>query len=292
MFRVPAFRRACILYIPGSDERKISKALALANVDTRVLDLEDSVALHRKDDARRNVVNALSSTPKSRLETCVRINSIGSGFDKADLSAVLPLKQLDSVLIPKVNSPSDIRAVNDAITKHAANPNVKILASVESASSLIHLKEIIAADTERRVEALVFAAEDYCADLGLIRTPGRLEMLLGRQTVVAHAVANGLQAIDLVCVDFKNQDVLREESKEGRTFGFTGKQAIHPNQVELIQSSFMPSESEIAYATKIVEASKHHASAGAGAFDLDGKVVDAPVVLWAQRILAKARVAY
>ncbi|KAI8619924.1 Pyruvate/Phosphoenolpyruvate kinase-like domain-containing protein [Chytriomyces sp. MP71] len=291
---IPRFRRASILYIPGSDTRKIVKALSNSVVDTRVLDLEDSVTLHCKDDARANVSAALralpSSSASSKQETVVRINSVGSGFETQDLASILPLPSLDAVLLPKVNTPSDIRFLNaqiDALAHDASK--VKILASIESAQGLVNLKEILEADREkRRIEALVFAAEDFCADLGLVRTPERLEMLYGRQHVVAHAVAYGLQAIDLVCVDFKNESILREECTEGRTFGFTGKQAIHPNQVEIIQSIFTPSEKDVEYATKIVEASKEHASKGAGAFDLNGKVVDAPVILWAQRILAKA----
>ena len=86
------------------------------------------------------------------------------------------------------------------------------------------------------------AAEDYCADTGLVRTPSRLEMLFARQTVVTAAIAYGLQAIDLVCVDFQDEKTLREECDEGRTFGFTGKQAIHPKQIDIIQALFMPAE--------------------------------------------------
>ncbi|KAJ3080701.1 citrate lyase beta subunit [Rhizoclosmatium globosum] len=288
---LPRFRRSSILYIPGSDERKIAKALSNSIVDTRVLDLEDSVAIHRKSDARANVLKALSSTtPSKTQELCVRINSIGSGFEHSDLVSLLKSPSLDSILIPKVNTPSDVQYVSNLIDTIGVRKDVKILASIESAKGLLNLGEIIGVDAQNknRIEAIVFAAEDYAADLGLVRTPSRTEMVLARQLVVTHAVANGLQAIDLVCVDFKDEGVLREECREGRTFGFTGKQAIHPNQVQVIQECFMPSEKEIAYATRIIEGSEHHKAKGAGAFDLDGKMIDAPVVLWAQRILAKA----
>ncbi|KAJ3377526.1 hypothetical protein HDU84_008565, partial [Entophlyctis sp. JEL0112] len=247
------FRRAAVMYIPGSDARKVAKALALPAVDTRVLDLEDSVALHRKDDARETVFRALESVARPPpvtgaafrpQETCVRINSPSTPIGLRDLSAILPS------------------------AASAANKDIKILAAIESARGMLDIPKIIAAG-DGRVEALVFAAEDYAADLGLIRTSSRLEMLLARQTVVMHAVANGLQAIDL------NQDVLLEECREGRTFGFTGKQAIHPNQIENIQSTFTPTDKEIEYAARIVDAAREHSNRGVGAFDLDGKVVDA-----------------
>ncbi|KAJ3341743.1 hypothetical protein HDU83_006482 [Entophlyctis luteolus] len=280
------FRRAAVMYIPGSDARKVAKALALPAVDTRVLDLEDSVALHRKDDARETVFRALESVARPPpvtgaafrpQETCVRINSPSTPIGLRDLSAILPSAAVDSIMVPKA-TPSCIETVCAKIAQSAANKDIKILAAIESARGMLDIPKIIAAG-DGRVEALVFAAEDYAADLGLIRTSSRLEMLLARQTVVMHAVANGLQAIDL------NQDVLLEECREGRTFGFTGKQAIHPNQIENIQSTFTPTDKEIEYAARIVDAAREHSNRGVGAFDLDGKV---PVILWARRILEKA----
>ncbi|KAI9346538.1 Pyruvate/Phosphoenolpyruvate kinase-like domain-containing protein [Obelidium mucronatum] len=288
------FRRSALLYIPGSDARKLAKGLGLGGVDTRVLDLEDSVALHRKAFARAAVADALAglSQTAQTQETCVRINSVASGLAHADLAAVLRQRAVDSVLVPKVGSPADVAAVAAALDAHAdVRRDVKILASIETARGLLSLPAILAADAAAatpRIAALVFAAEDYVADLGLVRTRARTELLLARQMVVAHAVAYGLQAIDLVCVDFKDSNILQEECTEGRQFGFTGKQAIHPNQVEIIQKTFSPTEKEISYAKQILEANEIHKSKGAGAFDLDGKMVDAPVILWAQRILAKA----
>ncbi|KAJ3065508.1 hypothetical protein HDU98_011130 [Podochytrium sp. JEL0797] len=283
---MPTFRRASIMYVPGSDARKLAKASAC---DTKVFDLEDSVPIARKQDARDNVAKVLAGLEANRTqEACVRVNSVASGFIHEDLKAVLGHPRLDSVLIPKVNGPDDIHLVSAAIDASAANPNLKILATIESAQGLLHLKEIIAADASRlRIEALVFASEDYIADLGLIRTPSRVEMLLARQLVVAHAVANGMQAIDCVCVNFKEVDVLREECREGRTFGFTGKQAIHPSQVDIIQEHFTPTPEDVDWARQIMEGNAKSEAEGKGAFNLKGKMIDAPVVLWAKRILAK-----
>ncbi|KAJ3087373.1 hypothetical protein HK102_011228, partial [Quaeritorhiza haematococci] len=135
------------------------------------------------------------------------------------------------------------------------------------------------------------AAEDYCADLGLIRTPSRLEMLHARQSVVTAAAAYGLQSIDLVCVDFKSDEVLEEECTEGRQWGFTGKQAIHPKQVPLIQKHFAPAPADVERATRIMQGYEEHLAKGIGAFNLDGKMIDMPVVKWAQKLLARAKMA-
>ncbi|KAJ3094049.1 hypothetical protein HK100_006297, partial [Physocladia obscura] len=290
----PQFRRAAILYVPGSDERKVAKAFTHKTVDTRVLDLEDSVTIQKKSLARSIVCKTLANIPPQSnnsivQETCVRINSVTSGLAESDLAAILPFNSLDSILVPKVNSASDIHFIQSVIAQHRSNTNIKILVGIESAKGLINLPHIIDAsnigtandagvDFKRRqgqIEALVFAAEDYAADLGLIRTPERTEMLFARQMVVTHAVANGLQAIDLVCVDFKNESVLRKECREGRTFGFTGKQAIHPDQVEIIQSCFLPSEIELKYAARILAEAGKYSGQGVGAFELDGKMIDA-----------------
>ncbi|KAJ3108163.1 histone deacetylase [Phlyctochytrium planicorne] len=229
--------RRAILYIPGSDERKVRKALQMTGdqVDCLVFDLEDSVTHAQKDVARSHILKTLNTMDTNQgYERCVRING-NNNLGKLDLDAILQSPNIESILIPKVNSPEDIEFVESAIaSKINQNPNlanVKLLASIESALGMVNVEKI--ATSSPRVDTLVFAAEDFCADVGLIRTPGRLEMVHARQRLVTAAKAFGLQAIDLVCVDFKREEVLVEECTEGRTFGFTGKQAIHPAQSDI-----------------------------------------------------------
>ncbi|RKP22207.1 Pyruvate/Phosphoenolpyruvate kinase-like domain-containing protein, partial [Syncephalis pseudoplumigaleata] len=160
---------------------------------------------------------------------------------------------------------------------------------------VMNLKEIATSDT--RLSALLFAAEDYCADLaGLIRTTHRREMLYARSALVTTACAYGLQSIDLasrdhsfVCMDYQDDEILRHECQEGREMGFTGKQAIHPRQIVTIQEMFRPSEEDLIRAVKIVKGYVEHAQRGLGAFGLEGKVIDLPVVKWAERLIARAR---
>ncbi|KAJ3217521.1 hypothetical protein HDU67_007772 [Dinochytrium kinnereticum] len=269
--------RRTILYIPGSDERKVRKALQLTKdqVDCVVFDLEDSVTYSQK-----------TMSTDGGYERCVRINS--SDIGKKDLEVILQSPNLQSILIPKVNNAKDVETFDAIIkTQEKTNPSLrslKILASIESAEGVVSAEKI--ATSSKRLDTLVFAAEDYCADVGLIRTKGRLEMLYARQKIVTVAKAFGLQAIDLVCVDFKNADVLAEECQEGRTFGFTGKQAIHPAQCSTIQAAFSPSDDLVKYAQRIVDGYKAHEKEGVGAFNLDGKMIDMPVVKWAMKILS------
>ncbi|KAI9263436.1 Pyruvate/Phosphoenolpyruvate kinase-like domain-containing protein [Phascolomyces articulosus] len=212
------------------------------------------------------------------------------GLELDDLNVILHSKRLQAIVIPKVQSAKDIHFVSqmiDAVAVESQRERIKLIASVESALGIMNIQEIAKADP--RLDALIFAAEDYCADLGLIRTGTRKEMLFARQMIVNAAAAYGLQSLDLVCVDFQNPDVLKDECKEGREFGFTGKQAIHPAQIDVIQQMFLPDPSDLKRAVKILQGFEHYAERGVGAFNLDGKMIDMPVVKWAEKVVSKAK---
>jgi citrate lyase subunit beta-like protein len=209
-----------------------------------------------------------------------------------DLNVVLHSKRLQAIVIPKVQNAKDIQFVSrmiDSVAPESNRSSIRLIASIESAMGIVNLKEIATSDP--RLDALIFASEDYCADLGLIRTRNRKEMLYARQAVVTPAAAFALQAIDIVCLDYQNDTILEEESQEGRVFGFAGKQAIHPRQIDIIQRNFVPSKGEIERATRILQSFEENAAKGIGAYALDGKVIDAPVWKWANLIIARARAA-
>ncbi|KAH6575859.1 hypothetical protein BASA60_004798 [Batrachochytrium salamandrivorans] len=275
--------RRAVFY--GSDERKLLSSLK-TKPDTFIYDLEDSVSLNRKQAAREMVFKTYDV---GHSEKAVRINSVGSGLEHDDLKTILRSANLQAIVIPKVHSAKDIHAISQIIDSTApvsVGSNVRILASIESALGILNIREIATADP--RVDALIFAAEDYIADLEILRTPSRLEMVYARQAVTTTAHAYQLQSIDLVCVDFQSQNILEEECIEGRQFGFSGKQAIHPKQIQTIHKIFSPSEEDIARATRIVTGFEANLVNGVGAFNLDGKMIDAPVVKWAQQLLLKA----
>ncbi|KAF9418486.1 hypothetical protein BGZ94_009688 [Podila epigama] len=281
--------RRSIFYVPGSDERKLKSSLSLA-ADCLVYDLEDGVAHNRKNIAREMVFDALEASEHRKAEKAVRINAVGSGLEFDDLNVVLRSSRLQAIVIPKVQSAKDVQFVSrmvDSVAPFITRKNVRIIASIESALGIMNLKEIATSDP--RVDALVFAAEDYCADLGLTRTREGTEMLYGRSAIVTAAHAYGLQAIDLVCMDYKNDDILREECEFGRRMGFLGKQAVHPRQLDIIQRCFLPTDQEIARAADISEGYQEHSKRGVGAFNYNGKVIDLPVVKWAEKILSRGR---
>ena len=133
--------------------------------------------------------------------------------------------------------------------------------------------------------ALVFGSDDFAADVGATRTRSNVELMLARQTVVTAAKAHRLQAIDAVYIDYKDTEGLRRQAEEGAGWGFTGKQVIHPGQVEIVQKAFTPSQERLEWATKLMEAFKAHQEDGKGAFTFRGHMIDMPTVKQAQNVL-------
>jgi citrate lyase subunit beta-like protein len=278
--------------VPGSDPRKIEKALTL-NADAIVLDLEDGVPMDKKIDARRLVTEALQTRDFGNVEVCVRINALETGrLALDDLQAILVQPALQSIVVPKIESAADVDFVSRLISMTSERgSDVRILGAIESARGLLNLNEIAKAGTgasslpHAYLDALIFASEDYCADLELIRTVSAKEMLYARSRLVTVAKAHGMQAIDMVHIDFRNLDDLERECQEGRQMGFTGKQAIHPSQLDTIHRTFLPSAKDIEFARRCVrEYEAATATAGKGACVVDGIVVDAPVYKWAVKI--------
>ncbi|GAM86002.1 hypothetical protein ANO11243_040120 [Dothideomycetidae sp. 11243] len=296
MATAPIIRRA-LLYVPGSSMRFLDKSRSL-KVDTVAYDLEDSVTPSQKPTARSNLQTFLSQPrPDGIKETSVRINSVDSGFALDDLTSILQAKHLDAIVIPKVNSASDLHFVTDVI-RHAlpqrhspssTNP-LRLIALVESARSVMDLNAICKASPY--LSGLIFAAEDFALDLSITRTPDLKEFLYARSAIVTAARAHNLPStIDLVTTAFRGsegQDVLKRESEDGKRFGFNGKQCIHPSQVELVQSVFSPTEEEATWAVRVVIADEKADAQGRGAWTLDGKMIDVPVVGKAKAIVRKA----
>jgi citrate lyase beta subunit len=284
--------RRALLYMPGDSRRKIEKALTLG-VDSICMDLEDGVALSQKHAAREVVAEVLATLNFGQSEVLVRINRFGSGLEADDLTSTLP-GHPDAFVLPKVENAREVRWLDGQITQAEQlwgwhEGGIGIIAMLETARGVVNLKEICTASP--RLQALIFGAEDLAGDIGAVRTPSALEVFYARAAVVTYAAAHDLQAIDMVYTDYNDTEGLARESKQGAQMGYAGKQAIHPNQVEPIQAAFTPSAEMIAHAQRVVEAFLAHQASGTGAFALDGKMVDAPVVKAAEQVLAKARAA-
>lgn len=284
--------RRALLYMPGDDLRKINKAATLG-VDCVCLDIEDGTALRRKQAARETIADALRTIDFGHSERLVRINPIGTGMEADDLTATIDGRP-DGYVLPKVESAEEVewlcwRLTGAEQTRGWPIGSIHVLVIVETAAGIVNLREIASCD--RRVAALIFGAEDLAGDIGATRTREGWEVFYARSAVVTHAAACDLQAIDMVYLDFKDTEGLLRESLEGARMGFDGKQVIHPEQVEPVQAAFTPSDEAIANARRVVEAFEAYEAEGKGAFAVDGKMIDMPIVKAAQRVLQKARAA-
>ena len=284
--------RRALLYMPGDDRRKIEKAPTLG-VDSICMDMEDGVAANKKAEARAVIALAMKELDFGNSERCIRINSIGSGIEKRDLVAALATNP-DAIVVPKIESADQVKWVSEHIEGYELSSNlnigaIRLLIGVETARGILNLKEI--AEADKRLEAIIFGAEDYAASVGATRTKEATEVLYARSAVVTACAANDLQAIDMVYIDFKDSEGLRLEAEQGAGLGFSGKQVIHPNQVSVAQDAFTPSAEAIEYAKRIVESFESSQKEGKGAYALDGKMIDMPLLKNAQKVLDRARAA-
>ncbi|MCE7860754.1 MAG: CoA ester lyase [Chloroflexi bacterium CFX2] len=283
--------RRALLYMPGDNWKMITKSITLG-VDSICMDMEDGTAFNKKAEARATIAKALQELDFGASEKLARINSVGSGWEQDDIEAVLPYHP-DGIVIPKVESFEQVewasRIIEDAELKNGWKVNsIRILIGVETAKGILSLKEIAA---HSRLDAVIFGGEDFAASIGAVRTKDAVELLYARQAVIVACAAYDLQAIDIVAIDYKDLESLKAEAEFGAGLGFSGKQVIHPNQVQVVQEAFTPSDEAIAYARRIIETFEASQKEGKGAYSLDGKMIDMPLLKNAQKVLARANAA-
>jgi citrate lyase beta subunit len=277
--------------MPGDDWNKINKAITLG-VDCICMDMEDGTALSRKADARTTIARALQELNFGTSEKLARINSVGSGFEKDDIETVLPYHP-DGIGIPKLEALDQIEWASEIIEEaELANGwpinSIRMLVGIETAKGIINLKEIA---SHPRLDGLIFGAEDFAASIGATRSRAAWEVMYARSAVVTHACAFDLQAIDMVFIDFRDSINLKIEAAQGAAMGYSGKQIIHPAQVGPVQEAFTPNDAAIAYAKRVAETFEAHQGEGKGAYELDGKMIDMPILKIAQKVLARAKAA-
>lgn len=277
------------LFVPADSEKKMAKA-ASAGADALVLDLEDAVLPARKSLARRMMSEYLSSAT-SREKLWVRVNDLASGELLKDLAAVVPARPA-GILLPKIRGPEDVSVVGhylDALeSEHGLIAGqIRITAIVtETPSSVLRLGELVKL-AHPRIQVVTWGAEDLSSALGAgdPRSPSgswrpAYEYARTQCLLAAHALS--VEVLDTVYVDFRNSEGLRLACEASRYDGFTGRIAIHPDQVSIINAAFTPSADEKATAQKIVDAF----ASGAGAVSIDGKMYDIPHLKAARRTLA------
>ncbi|KAL1664234.1 Pyruvate/Phosphoenolpyruvate kinase-like domain-containing protein [Schizophyllum commune] len=293
------------LYVPSSSDKMLAKSKEVGS-DMVIYDLEDSVSPvpADKERARVRLQSFLEHEERTldRRRVAVRVNSVSTKFFEEDMAYVLRSPVVSTLVLPKVNSTKDLNHVSNVIrelTRVDPGRGLRLVASIESAQALWNIGSISHWKSEHgplmggQLSALLFAAEDFCADTGIIRTHSRRELLYTRSQIVIAAKAHGIEAIDMVFKHYKDPEELKEECKDGRNLGFNGKQAIHPVQVETIQSTFVPTEQEILRAAKIVHQldAAYASTMGTGAVGIDGEMIDAPMLKQAEKVISMAKAA-
>ena len=280
--------RRSVLFSPGDRPELMRKAPGYGP-DVVVFDLEDAVAPERKDDARESVRSILTDPSfDPDCEVCIRVNPVNSAA-KTDLAGVLESEEnlrLDSVMLPKVESAADVDTVVAHLEEYGRS--VPILSLVESARGVLEADEIAAVGG---TDALVFGAEDLSADVGATRTTEGLEVLYARERIVLAAAANDCAAIDTVFTDFEDVSGLIEDTEFAIQLGYDGKMAIHPGQVEPINEAFTPKSEKLEWAKAVMANKRDADDSGRGVFEVDGQMIDAPLIAQAKRILERARAA-
>jgi citrate lyase subunit beta/citryl-CoA lyase len=274
------------LYLPGNEPKFMVNA-GLHRPDGVILDLEDSVHPAEKAAARLVVRNALRCVDFQGAERMVRINQLPLGLE--DLDAIVS-EAPDLVLLPKTERPDHVRDVAARIRKIQKSEGgepIWLMPILESALGVENAFAIAGADDT--VVALTIGLEDYTADLGVVKTTEGVESLYARTRLVNAARAAGVQAIDSVFGDVGDMDGLRAWGRRSRALGFDGMGCIHPRQIEPIHEAFAPTPQEIEKALRIVAAFEEAEAKGLGVVSLGSRMVDPPVVLRAQRVVAAAR---
>jgi len=271
-------KRRSRLYLPGNNPKLMLNA-GIYNCDGIILDLEDSVAPDKKQEARFLVRNALRSVNFYGSERMVRINQLPAGLD--DLLYVIP-HSVNLILVPKCEYAEQVVAVDRRISEILGreNTDIHLMPIIESALGVIHAYEIASASSN--VVSLAIGLEDYAADIGAQRTNEAWESFYARSAVVNAARAAGIQPIDSVFSEIEDMNALAENVKKSKALGFAGMGCIHPRQVSVIHKYFNPNKDEIEKAQKIVVAFEKAKDLGLGVVALGSKMIDAPVVKRAQ----------
>jgi len=270
-----------LLFVPGDSESKLQKARQIA-ADALILDWEDAVLPQNKVLARKRSLDFLSGQASSDTILLIRINPAPSPFFAEDclaLESILP----NAILLGKCQSVSEVHQLNEFLTQRDADNRVRIYPQVESALAILNVFAI--ATSCPRVAGLTFGAEDFSADMGITRTEGEIELLYARSALVTACRAAGRDAIDSPCLEWKALEKLRADTRAARNMGFSGKLAIHPAQVPVINEIFSPSAVEVERARRILAA---FSASSSGVLTVDGSMVDEAVVRRARQILEMA----
>lgn len=273
------------MFVPGNNPAMMSDAF-IYGPDSIMLDLEDSVTMAEKDAARLLVHNALKTIDYGNTEMVVRVNPLSTPYGKKDVEAVVKAG-VHVIRMPKTETAEEVVELEQEIEKVEKElgcvGRTQIMAAIESTKGIINAYAI--ATASKRMMGIALGAEDYCANLKTQRTPSGDELLLARETIVVAARAAGIDALDTVYSNLNDMETFRKEVELIKRLGFDGKSIINPRQIEIINEVFAPTEKEIEKAKTIIAAIKEAEAKGSGVIAVNGKMVDRPVVIRAQRTI-------
>ena len=277
--------RRSMMFVPGNNPGMI-RDCHIYGSDSIMFDLEDSVSIMEKDAARFLVYQALHDLKYGKKELVVRINDLNSGLGVKDLEAIVRAG-VHVVRLPKTDSAQDVIDCEKEIARIEAEAGIPVgttlmMAAIESANGVLNAREI--AHASDRLIGIALGAEDYVTDLKTTRSDG-IELLFARCMILNAARSAGIDALDTVYSDVNNEEGFIAEATLIKKLGFDGKSVINPRQIEPLQKVFMPSEKDLKKAQAVMGAYEEAMAKGSGVVALNGKMIDKPVVIRAQRLL-------
>ena len=279
--------RRSLLFIPSNSPAMLQNA-DIFGADGVIFDLEDAVSVSEKDAARTLLDTFLTMYPLNHLEIIVRINQIETSIQSHEIQLIASDK-IDTVMLPKATKQSTeilIEQLNKIEQEKKMAKKINIIPIIEMAESVLQVSDIAKLE---RVNGLLLGAEDLASDLEVSRSTESLEILVPRALTILAAKANKIDAIDTPFIHKDDEDGLIKDAKFAKQLGMNAKACIHPNQVELINEIFSPSTLEINQALRILEAYQKPENNQKGAFSLDGKMVDKPIIDRAHKLIEKAK---
>lgn len=278
-----------LLFVPGNQPRMLERASEL-KPDAFIPDMEDSVPDDEKDNARTVMASYLARLAASGALVIPRVNSLETGLLDDDMAAVVG-EHISGVSVGKICTPEDIATISgklESLERDAGLEvgSISLVPWIETAQAIVNLYAICTASP--RIIGVAFGAEDFTNDMGIERTESETETYFARNSIAVAARAADVLALDTPYFGFRDPDGLRDNAQTAKQYGFKGKFAIHPAQIDIINQTFSPSAAEIEQARRVVEAYREAEGRGRGSTSLDGRVVDVPVVKRAEALLELA----
>jgi citrate lyase subunit beta / citryl-CoA lyase len=280
--------RRSLLFMPGSNARALEKARNLP-ADGIILDMEDSVAPEAKATARDQVSQAIAAGGFGKREVLIRTNAPDSQWWNDD-SAMVAKARPDGIVVPKISSVEDLKAIADRLNALNADPSIQVWAMIETARAILHAEELaaVARDPQMRLAGFVFGPNDIARETRILMQPGRVAMIPMITHCILAARVHGIEILDGPYSDLGNIEGFGHECAQGRDLGFDGKTLIHPGQIEACNAIFTPPDEEVARARKIIAAFEQPENAARGAIRLDGQMVERLHADMAKRTIAIA----